>query len=343
MVFPSFFRVFLRRYLSMKSFLICLLLPPVLVVGVVLVLDQEQSATSLTAGILVEDGGSYGQQVADALVNLNEITFVQYDDQEMMRLDVATGILASAYVLPDDFTLRVTNLEEELVELICLESDIYHQYINELVYTAVYTQMVPHITQEFLEERGISTDLEENVSGTQGYLAGDTLFEVDILSVQEVVTGEEGMTSPLPLVRGILTIALLLLTLMGAATAAAQQRGWALFAPHLGRVRCELYALAPVYTLGLLSGVVALALATFLSPYDINLREEIARLALYQLSLVAVGLVLPRLVGRDTIVLLIPFLLLFVLVTHPILLDVTQFFPQLKGILQWLPSYIYVG
>ncbi len=343
MVFRRFFQVFLRRYLSMKSLLLCLVLLPMLVAIATVMVEQPQTATSVVVGLVVEGDGLLEQQVAATLLERSDVTFLQYSNQTAMEGDVAKGVVAAGYVLGKNFSQQVASLDEEnLVSLICLEGDVYHQYLNELVYTAVYAQMVPYITQEFLSQRGIEIQLEEAVAGTEWYLEGDVLFSVDVVSAHQS-GAEEEHPSPLPWVRGLLAMGLLLLALMGAASVASQQRGWALFAPHLGQFRCEVYSVAPIYVLGLVSGVVALVLATLLSSYPIALGEEIVRLALYQLSLVVVGLGLPRLVGRDSIVLLIPFLLLFLLVTHPILLDVTVFFPQLKVGLQWLPSYWYVG
>ncbi len=342
MILTSFFRVFLRKYLTMKSFLLCLLTIPLLVAGGVYTLDNPATQTSLVAGVVNLDQGEMGEETLKLLLPREDISFVTFPDRQSLMDEVICGTVAVGYVLGEEFSQSVVSLQQEgLVERIALEGDIYHQYVNELVYTAVYAQMVPYITAEFLEERGITPNVEEISVGTLEYQQGDLLFTVDILSAQGVESGAE-LANPIPLIRGILAMGLLLISLMGAATTASQQRGWALFAPHLGRLRCEIYAIAPIYALGLVSGLIALVAAALLSPYEILVGEELLRLLCYQLALGVFGLALPRLVGRDSIVLLIPFLLLFLLVTHPILLDVTVFLPQLKPLLQWLPSYLYM-
>lgn len=326
----------------MKSFLLCLILIPILVFGGVSALDSPQLETSLISGLVSLDQGELGQLVINELLPRTDMSFLQYNSREALIDAVSNGDIAVGYVLDENFSAQLSALNQDnLIEQIALDGDLYHKYTSELVYTAVYRQMIPYITQEFMDDRGIDSDLGDLSEGTQTYLDGDALFTVELLSAQSLATGED-IPNPLPLTRGILAMGLLLIALMAAATASAQQKGWALFAPHLGRLRCECYAIAPIYALGLLSGAIALILAVQISSYPIVLADELVALVGYQLSLVVVGLALPRLVGRNSIVLLIPFLLLFVLVTHPILLDVTLFVPELKALLQWLPSYVYI-
>lgn len=343
MIFARFFQIFLKKYLSMKSLLLCLLLLPILSAVAVISLQSPSTATGMVAGILAQSDTPYATAVVETLSQREDVTFTPYTDLDALTADVAQGDIVAGYVLGEDFDSRVSALQtEDLVQLIKLEDDIYHSYLNEVVYAAVYAQLVPHITQEFLLTREIEAGVEEILPAAQGYLDGDVLFTMEMISVLALQSGESA-PSPLPLVRGVLAVGLLTLTLLATAACAQIQQGWALFTPYLRRIQLDFYALSPIYVLGVVAGGFALCVASLLSSYDVSLVTELGRLAVYQLMLFAIALILPRLIGRETIVLLIPFMLLFVVVTHPIFFDITAFFPSWDSWLRYLPSYWYLG
>ncbi len=327
----------------MKSLLLCLFLLPLLSAVAVCSLQGPTQSTGIQAGLVVESATPYALQVANQLTNQQEISFSLYPDLDSLVEAVSHGTIVAGYVLDEQFDVKVSTLDTaRLVQLVKLEDDIYHKYVNEVVYTAVYTQIVPYITQDFLSQRGIDIGLSDITAQTTSYLAGDRLFTMDFRSVQ-AIDALQNVPSPLPLVRGILAVGLLTLVLLAAAASAESQRGWALFSPYLRKIQLDFYALSPIYLLGLLSAGASLGIVSVLSPLPLSLLSELGRVALYLLILMVLGLALPHVIGRDAIVLLIPFLLLFVVATHPIFFDITVLFPNWEGWLQWLPSYWYLS
>ena len=344
-IFLQFFISFSGRYARMKSFLLCLLLLPVAVGVLAVPKEQHGQTTQLSVGILLEGNGTHEQAVFDTLATNTSIEFSIVSDIETLRQSVAVGDFAAGYVLRDDFSSRLDALRfKDLVRVIKFEEDFYHSYINEVVFSAVFGQAIPAITQDFLAQRGIPVDEDILRASIADYHASDALFTIDIThpgGITPIPSSEGG--GVMTLVRGIVCIMLLLFTMLAMVFAAGNRPSFALFHPHLGATRTELYSVVPVYFFGFLSALVALIVCAVLLPSGmISLPSEILRLMLYQLSLVVVGVLLGKLLRRDTIVLLIPFILLAVLVSHPIFFDISTFLPQTKPVLQCLPSYLYL-
>ena len=70
-----------------------------------------------------------------------------------------------------------------------------------------------------------------------------------------------------------------------------------------------------------------------------NIIKGIGIIGAYQIALFIIAFLLVYVVKKDVIVLLMPIMILFVIVTHPIFIDITTYIPEMKKIVGYLPTY----
>lgn len=146
----------------------------------------------------------------------------------------------------------------------------------------------------------------------------------------------------LPLIRGTIALGVMFLALIGSISIRKSYKGFSLYFPHIGRLRTEIYALIPLYIMAFLSAVLGIILFYLGASEDFPLMEEIIRLLPYFVFVVLLSIILPRLLSAETIILLIPFIIVFIFVTHPILFNIEAIAPGIKSVIQYLPTYMYI-
>ena len=109
---------------------------------------------------------------------------------------------------------------------------------------------------------------------------------------------------------------------------------------YIPKWKNRIYKVIPIYIYGFASAIVTLVISYFLlKDMQFNIIKGIGIIGAYQIALFIIAFLLVYVVKKDVIVLLMPIMILFVIVTHPIFIDITTYIPEMKKIVGYLPTY----
>lgn len=340
-IFAEFFKVYTKRYLTMKSFVLCLLLLPVATMGVILGVAQEDHG-GLVVGLVAPPEDGYATAIVAELVLNEDIVFVVVETEETLYEGVANGTYELGYLFEDGFSQGMVALDlKDMIRLVKLEDDIYYQYVNHVVTSAISAEISPLLAQKILVEQNAICDFQELQARIDAYAHQESSFSITVT----MVDGEQEIqiSTLVPnLIRGIICLFLFIscCVVVGMQFDNHQVR---MFVPHLSPVRTLAYEMLPMYVLSFVAVVVTLGLSYWFYGREIAVIYNLGIVVLYQISLFLLTLALRWLVSGETLMVFVPFLVLGILLSHPIFFDMTVLFPQCAGWLKLLPTYQYLA
>ena len=347
----SFFSIFLKRYCRNIGFIPSIILIPLICAIIAAGTSSENVKTNLKIGMMIEKETESTKHLEQLISKLEFLELVEYEEREQLEEDVKIGKITVGYIIDKEFDAKVEKADlSNAIEVVKLSNDPYHKYLNEIIFSAAYSIIIPEITYRFLDNREVSVEIEEIREYIDEYLEGEELFSINYATPEEYTENtymdkldvEAPLSSSLPIMRGGIALVLMFLALIGSISMRKCYKGFSLYFPYIGRFRTELYALFPLYFIAFLSSVLGIILYDLGSSESFSLVSEILRLIPYLLFVIIFSLILPRLLNAEAIILLIPFILVFILVTHPILFNIEAIVPQVKVFVQYLPTYIYI-
>ncbi len=330
--FRAFFAVYLKKNLRNIPLMISLLLLPV---SVILLNIPVTETTGIDVGIFAQAQGVYEERVMSGLEESDAYNFLRYEEEENMIEDIEKGEISLGYSFDEDFSHAVESGDiEESVRLIMYPDNMYYTFVNEQVFNEIFAVSIPITVQNFLQPTQYSQ--EEIAELIEEYASADTAFEIVATTLEGEVAEDTGN---LHIINGVICLYLLTLALITCMNAGERTA----FLPYLSTLAARFYAVLPTFVLATLVGCVSAALGAVLANGGNDVWLECMKVTIYQASLLPFCLLVAALLKKNILVVLIPFVLVFVLITHPIFFDITVYVQGLKGVLAFLPSYNFMN
>lgn len=339
----SIFQILSKKYMKTKVVAMCVLLLPILVCGILFLSSGYIEENTVSVGVYCEEDGTYESQLMAVLSEVSEYEFVEMDTEEDLRAGIVDGSILQGYVIEEGFSEAISDVSmKKTIRLIKLPDNMYYTQINETMNGAVFQLLTPIIAEGVVESREIEADAQEIRERIASHLIAEDAFVIDV----EYGTSASGVTQAnsqtMEIVRGVICVFLLVLVCTSTIFTMENRGAIKQLAPYLGRFKANVYFTLPIYVYGFLSAVFSLCLVAIFGDGDVALLMEIFQLLLFVVGLLLCFGAVAFWVPLDIFVALIPFLLVGVCITHPILFDFTLFFPKAKYVLQFLPTYQYL-
>ena len=143
-----------KRLMKKPSFVIILVLLPVILVGYRFIISQDDG--TLRACIYVPKGSDdYAKRVAEQLVNYDcAARFYMTDSEEDLYSDVIAGRAEVGYIFPKDMRERfVSRKWDGAVTMVVSDTSQYAPFVNEFVTVAVYSGIMEDYIADYLVTR----------------------------------------------------------------------------------------------------------------------------------------------------------------------------------------------
>ena len=304
---------------------------------------KSGSSGTITVGISMGEKNVYETILVDKLLEQEDINVVIAQSEDVVRDKVRTGEFNVGYIIKDNFTNNLKDLKmDEAIELVKLENDFYYKYVNQIIVTILYEQVVPIISKELLDSYNIEIEVDRIYEKINNYNVDEDVFKINIIH-----TGEKIEHNPfdllINLINGVICIFLLILSLIASVFCSGDEYKHSLFKPYLGQVRLKLYSIFPIYFYSFLVAVLSILIVKILLPHsNFVVPLEIVKVLIYQVSLMIYTITISNFVNKDSTIVLIPFVMIGLIITHPIFFDFTTLVPNIKFILYLLPTYQYL-
>ncbi len=337
--FKMFFTVFSKKLLKNILFMICLTLLPIIVFFVSSLSMSEQN-TSISAGIYLSEQHELEKQVSKNLLLNAKYKFTVFDSLDDLVKSVESAEVDLGYVFNENFTANLQNGKlSELVTVIKYPNNLYHNFVSEELFSEIFKTATPYIAENFLNGIKLHYPLESIENSINYYKSLENAFEIEVLSAD--FGSDEQNSGSLQSLYGVICIFVFALAFISNMQVSVSKT---LFKTKVSTLRLKIYSVLPFYFFSLVSGLVSLVIINIvLSPTDFSLMFEFFRLFVYQILLLAFFLTLSLFINRDVFCILFPFILILLLITHPIIIDIGAFVPSIEDYLKFLPSYFYLN
>ncbi len=347
--FSRFFAVYLSIYVKTKSFLVLLVLLPISVIAVAVLsenyADEVAVSVAVCLGEQAENGDEILTKIKTTLEENDDIDFVFLQDSEELYDKIKTEEVVVGYILQENFSERIANLDyDEIVKRVNLENNPYAIFVDRIVLSTIFDALIPYISQKQLADLELYYDISDVEEQVDFYDKDGFSVEISYMNGEKIADKIASSDAfAVKLIYGIISLYLLVISLSAAAFCADKKDSSSLFSPFLGRTKLQFYKLTPVFFLAYIFAIISLIVAFVrYKNADINLAFDIVNLTFYQISLLISSVLVSKYVKKEVTIVLIPFVIVFAVVTHPILIDITTFLPVIKPILQIFPSYNYL-
>ncbi len=336
MLILNFFTVFLKKNSKIKYLLLTFLLLPI---TIYLVATNQNASTDRNIQLYFKQPTELTQQLFQNLQKSADYNFMLAQSEQQLTDAVINGTAESAYIFSEYFSndLQQQKLSRNITT-VTLKDNPYVSFTNLLVYGAVFECLAPYIAENALAKLQINTQQQQIAQLMQDNFTDNGI--VDIVHLNSAAATQSANPALMALLYGIICIFLLAWSFVACLFTLNSSED-SLFLPIFGDFKLQALKSLPIYCLSTAAAIASLAIlhTNFIS---LNLIPEIVKLLSYQLLLFLTNFVLSRLLSANIMVLAMPIAIIFTIVTHPILLDVTKFLPQLKPLLLPLPTYQYL-
>lgn len=177
--------ILIKRILCKPVYIGLLLLIPAVAIFIRL-LPEDSMSTNIYMGYINYD-------TDDRALKLNEMlsgssygfVFVEYDSQDRLYRDVASGQLDCAYIIPENFSEEFTkNVDNCNIQLICSPATTYSAISMEVVYNDIISVYSPSIVKEYYKNNEDVSSIYKTThsdfidSYYDDLLEGDSLFTI---------------------------------------------------------------------------------------------------------------------------------------------------------------------
>lgn len=349
--FCAALRLQLLRLLHRPALLACLLAMPALALLLGLLLPHTTTAAPLRVGVLLPQGSANAAQLWQSLATQADesLQFEQAETRDELEAMVAATAWECGYILPDDFDARVAaGRYSRLLTRVDSPATSTTSLVDWAMTAALLELCAPDLTLAYLDRAGIVPTAEQDV--LQPALS-QAFGAVRQARVQLVPLQGQGTTiAPPPLgftlARGVLALLLMLYACLGAVQLLADL-GTGFFGRAMPYTGPAPMLLAGALTLLLPAAILAAAslciMAALFPGQLLVLWLEGCLLLLYLLQLAGLAVLLAGFFrGGDTLLGLLPFLLVACLLLCPIITDLSLYLPALRPVSLLLPPTLYL-
>lgn len=296
-------------------------------------------------GYIFDFEAGFNEQINKIISNNENYDSIVVENEEKLTLNT---ILNGASLSEFTSILNSSIFDiSSLVTVVKLEGDFYYKYINNVIFSVVFEKIVPYLGISTLNDYGIYEDIEEFKKLIDNYSVADNSFHIEINNIEHSsnVDFENNISEPIfKIIKGIICIYLVILSLISLIYLNIEDDN--LFKCCMSSYQLKLNIIAPIYFIGIMISLISLIVSSNLISVDINLIEEVYRLIMFQISLLLFSIIFSKFISKEIMLVFIPFVVLFILVTHPIFIDLQVVFPILSNI-SWIlnifSSYIYLS
>lgn len=334
--FNAFFVVFMKKYIQNKLFIISLLLLP-LSVWITVGIFENSSENSFKISVYFEEKTQIGDNIIEKMLENQQIIFELAQNQQEIYDKIVNEDSVCGYIFPKDFEKNIENLRlSDVVISQSLEGNAYSKFTDIVVYSYVFEEIAPFISKNKLKDYEIELDLAEAYKEIEN--SQDEGFS-SIITYANGNLNENEENSYVSIIFGEICILLLVLSFISTIYC-SNTREDMLFLPILGEFKLRLFKSAPIYFLSTLFAVISII---FIDNSNFNLFYEIFKIILYQISLFLCSFLIMQVISKNIAILFMPILLIFVVITHPIFMDISLLFLPVKDIFKFLPTYQYLN
>ncbi len=337
-IFITFFTVQLKYLTRNIPFMSIMLIMPIVVV----IFSQNalnSNTNSIICAIFDEELSENSQSLTHLLLENEEISFVTASSAQDLRDGVARGEFEAGYIILSGFSKAVqeANMDEN-IEVVSLEGSVFTTYLDLQVTKAVQQVATLYIAEIALEEYGLEFDVSEIGPQIESHLNAENAFRINI---QNDEGGLVATSVEYNAIKGIIAISVTAMYILGFAMSSIEQGTKNFLKPHISPMKMRLYQSAPIAAVATMSAVFSNVVFAWLA--GLSIFFGLFDLLMFQATLYLLVLALTTFIGKDVLVLTLPIVSIFIMVTHPILLDITVFFARIRPFLALLPTYQYIS
>lgn len=223
----TFFLLFIKRLCRKPSFVLILLLMPVMVITMRFIIEEDDE--TVRVAILCEDGNEKTDVVMDNLVeNSDLVKFYMCDSLTELRADVLTNDAECGVVFTEGvWDALVEEDADEKIVIYQSSKSSYTDYIVEMVYSAIFSELAQYRLERYLDKYPLQSYMTEEERNEyvearyDEYMTEGGTFEVYFTDeemesgndVSFVVEDNSYLFKP---VRGILAVVMMAASLAGA-------------------------------------------------------------------------------------------------------------------------------
>ncbi len=347
----TFLMLFVKRLCKKPSFLIILLLMPVLVLGLRLVLQEDDE--TIYIALLNESGDEkIDHVIADLVSSDGTMCYYEADNEEDLRADVLTQYAECGFVFREGVWESLVKEEESgLITLYQNSKTTMADLIKEKIFANIYSYLSYDLMLEYLGEQefedGLTNEerekyLEEkyqlyvNEGGvfTISYMDGDNTIVKD---VEEVASDNSFLMKP---VKGVLALFTLMASLAGAVFWAIDEKEGVY--KTLGYTERPYVNLTVIFLPGLLAGAMAL-ISVWLGGISQGIFVEIGRTLAYVILLTGFSNLIRSMTSNATLICsILPMLTVASLICCNIIINTASMVEGIKYVRILLPPNYYL-
>lgn len=365
------FQLHLRRLLRQKIILFCLVLLPCFSLGLGILAPANAPKVLLRVGLYAPPDSVRANRVVDHTLTYtdDQVIFVKATDPTQLKNMVAARVWDSGYVFRDDFDQRIVQGKtNRSITRVGTPTSMY-LFSGWIITASIVAVCVDDITKNILTEQGLDPGLLENLptttkpttqppSAKEPPGAGDpptadpgltaqSMLKVTSLTAPETTgNSQESLIAGGSLTKGLTALFLLLISCLAAASH-RQDLTTGFFsrvAPYVRPFQLFFTTYLALTALTGLAGLLALCIgAWFFSASFTPLWWNLLALACYLVFLAGWSYFLVSVFKKaQTILTLLPSLLIGCLLLSPILIDIANWLPSVDWLSRLAPTTLYL-
>lgn len=157
----TFFLLFIKRLCKKPSFVLILLLMPVMVIAMRFVIEEDDE--TVRVAVLCEDGNEKMDVVMDNLIgNSDLVKFYKSDSLTELRADVLTNDAECGVVFTDGvWDALVDEDADEKIVIYQSSKSSYTDYILEMVYSTVFSELAQYRLEKYMDKYPLHSYMTE--------------------------------------------------------------------------------------------------------------------------------------------------------------------------------------
>ncbi|SHJ27721.1 ABC transporter permease [Pseudobutyrivibrio xylanivorans] len=332
----------LKRFFRKKSYILMLLLVPLMVFLLKTVGHGQNSVMSIGVFIPGEDASS--QALREKLEHeTGAIQYFFYDSKEELQTDVANQTLTEGWLVPEDLDLMVQQLASnqfpsERVQVIIRESGLSHLLGKEIICSRIYPSvakqlLINYVRSSFSQGQLSADELAKLEKSFDAYGLSGSLFKASYMDSSEM---NDTPVILMPL-RGILAMWLMLCGIATSMYYLEDQENGLFIWWH---TKIRFFRDLGYYAVAFFAPSIITVISLIYSGSFTTLAKELPALVLYALSTIFFSMAL-RLIGpgKKFLGMLTPVLIILSTLLSPVFVDLKQ----LRQIQKCCPAFHYLS